>query len=225
LLQKQTRRLVLSIAAVAVFLSALVAILEGLQSGTWLAGLLAGIALAIALLPEEIPAVLTVYTALGARRLARQKALTRRFGAIPTLGAITVLCSDKTGTLTANRMALQCLAIEPGSELSATALRNPTVPRIEEALEAAVLASDIRPIDPMEIALHETWSREAPSRRDRPVAQLVRRYPFSQERLAVIQVWSDPASGAVSASAKGAPEAILALCGLEDSNASSGRGP
>ena len=74
--------------------------------GDWLAALLAGITLAMANIPEEFPVVLTVFLALGAWRMARHQALVRRAPAIEALGAITVLCTDKTGTLTENRMAV-----------------------------------------------------------------------------------------------------------------------
>src|SRR5262249_41059822 len=108
-LQQQTRRVVLVFAALGLGLSALVVILYGLLRGAWLQGLLGGIALGMAMLPEEFPLVLTVFMVMGAWRLSRSRVLTRRAAAIETLGAATVLCIDKTGTLTRNQMAVTAL--------------------------------------------------------------------------------------------------------------------
>jgi Ca2+-transporting ATPase len=109
-LQKQTARLVRNLALLALALSLALVLVHGLIKGDWLQALLAGIALAMAMLPEEYPVVLTVFPALGARRLSKEGVLTRRINAIETLGATTVLCSDKTGTLTENRMTVTHLA-------------------------------------------------------------------------------------------------------------------
>ncbi|MEQ1719928.1 MAG: HAD-IC family P-type ATPase, partial [Nitrosomonas sp.] len=102
-LQKQTAKLIRNLALLALGMSLLLVLVHGLLSGNWLQALLAGIALAMAMLPEEYPVVLTVFPALGAWRLSKEKVLTRRVNAIETLGAISVLCVDKTGTLTENR--------------------------------------------------------------------------------------------------------------------------
>ena len=99
-------RLIRNLAAVGLSLCALAVILYGLSRGNWLQGLLVGIALAMALLPEEIPVVLTVFLALGAWRMSQKRVLTRRMPAIEALGSATVLCVDKTGTLTLNRMSV-----------------------------------------------------------------------------------------------------------------------
>ena len=109
-LQKQTAGLVRNLALLALALSLALVLVHGLIQGDWLQALLAGIALAMAMLPEEYPVVLTVFPALGARRLSKEGVLTRRINAIETLGATTVLCSDKTGTLTGNRMTVTHLA-------------------------------------------------------------------------------------------------------------------
>jgi Ca2+-transporting ATPase len=113
-LQKQTRRLVRTLAIVGLSLCLVLIVVYGLTRGDWLAGLLAGITLAMATLPEEFPVVLTVFLALGAWRISRRRVLTRRVPAIETLGAATVLCVDKTGTLTQNRMAVHTLVANGG---------------------------------------------------------------------------------------------------------------
>jgi len=92
----------------------LTVILFGLLRGSWLQAMLGGIALGMSLLPEEFPLVMTVFTAMGAWRISQERVLTRRAAAIETLGAITVLCTDKTGTLTENRMAVVSISSTDG---------------------------------------------------------------------------------------------------------------
>src|SRR6185295_12530056 len=105
-LHAQTRRLVLIFAAVGSLLSVAAVILYGVLRGDWLQGVLGGIALGMSMLPEEFPLVLAVFTVMGAWRLSRSRVLTRRAEAIETLGSATVLCTDKTGTLTQNTMSV-----------------------------------------------------------------------------------------------------------------------
>jgi Ca2+-transporting ATPase len=114
--------------------------------GGWVEGALAGLTLAMAILPEEFPVVLTVFLALGAWRIARRDVLTRRMPAIETLGAATVLCVDKTGTLTENRMAVK--EVLAGEERA--------------VLAHAALASELAPFDPMDNAILATAAERAP---------------------------------------------------------------
>src|SRR5215470_15870091 len=119
---------------------------------------------AISMVPEEFPVVLTIFLALGAWRISRKRVLTRRVPAIEMLGSATLLCVDKTGTLTMNRMAVH--------EVIAASSHNRS-----EVLTAAMLASGEDPVDPMEIALHEASTRE--SGKPGSVATLIREYPIS----------------------------------------------
>ena len=96
-------------AAVGLSLCVVVIVLYGATRGNWMSGFLAGIALAMSLLPEEIPVVLTVFLAIGAWRMSQRRVLTRRMPAIEALGSATVLCVDKTGTLTLNQMTVRRL--------------------------------------------------------------------------------------------------------------------
>ncbi|HZK48423.1 MAG TPA: cation-transporting P-type ATPase, partial [Thermoleophilia bacterium] len=105
-LQRQSGRLVRNMALVGVFVCCLVVLMYGWTRGDWIDGLLAGVTLAMATLPEEIPVVLTVFLALGAWRISQKNVLTRRIPAVESLGSATVLCVDKTGTLTVNRMTI-----------------------------------------------------------------------------------------------------------------------
>ena len=114
-LQAETRRLVRMFAMVGGAVSALAVLLYGTLRGGWLDALLAGIALGMSMLPEEFPVVLTVFMAMGAWRISRARVLTRRAAAIETLGSATVLCTDKTGTLTQNRMSVAELRLPDGT--------------------------------------------------------------------------------------------------------------
>ena len=107
LLQKETGQLVRNLAMCGLILFAVVVVVYGLTRGNWLNGFLAGITLAMAMLPEEFPVVLTVFLALGAWRISQKRVLTRRVPAVETLGSTSVLCVDKTGTLTLNRMSVR----------------------------------------------------------------------------------------------------------------------
>ncbi len=216
LLQQEINRLVGKIALVGLLLCLIVILAYGLSKGNWLEGILAGITLAMAILPEEFPVVLTIFLALGAWRISQKRVLTRRMPAVETLGSATVLCVDKTGTLTLNRMTVSKLfAGEQFYDLTEYNLGD--IPEgFHELLEFSILASQKDPFDPMEKAfkqlgdkalgqtehLHEDW-------------QLVREYPLSQSLLAISHVWNSPDGQHYVIAAKGAPEAILDLCHLE----------
>lgn len=157
LLQQETGRLVKTLAVVGLTLCVLVVIIYGLTRGntskTWGDGLLVGITMAMATLPEELPVVLTVFLALGAWRISQNRVLTRRMPAIETLGAATVLCVDKTGTLTMNQMSVhQFFAKEQFFDVG-TFDRTPLPEHFHELLEFGILASKKEPFDPMEKAL------------------------------------------------------------------------
>jgi Ca2+-transporting ATPase len=224
-LQKQTTRLVRNLALLALVLSLLLILAHGLIQGDWLQALLAGIALAMALLPEEYPVVLTVFPALGARRLSREGVLTRRINAIETLGATTVLCSDKTGTLTENRMTVTHL-VAGGLDLTESlALDTLAEGRLPEAfhplVELAILASVVDPFDPMEKAFHQLGQRFlADTEHLHHDWRLVRTYALSPALRAMSHVWAAPGDGVQTVAAKGAPEAVMDLCHLDDAQRS-----
>jgi P-type Ca2+ transporter type 2C len=212
-LRRQTRRLVVRFAAVSLSAAVLATVLYGLWRGSWLDALLSGIALGMSMLPEEFPLVLTVFMVMGAWRISRARVLTRRIAAIETLGAATVLCTDKTGTLTQNRMRIAELwaageAWRPGgSGAPAAALR--------ELLEYGILASAPNPFDPMEKAFHALGAELAT---DPQQGRALRwEYGLRSDLLAVTQVWEDPRSDQLAAAVKGAPEAIAGLCRLDPS--------
>ena len=209
-LQVQTRKIVFWAAVAGGLVSVLAAGLYEWIHGSWLQAILAGIALGMSVLPEEFPLVLTVFMVMGAWRLSRANVLTRRPSAIEALGSATVLCSDKTGTLTENRMSVALIRGtgvqwqhgEPPSELDRSSELNSLV-------ETADLASVPESSDPMDLAVGALRGTSGPHTRP----ELLRSYPLTPELLAVTGVWRVSGRG-VLAAAKGAPEAISGLCQL-----------
>ncbi len=215
-LKRQTAVLVRWVAVAAVVLSASAAVLYWATRGDPLQAVLAGLALAMSMLPEEFPVIFTVFMAAGAWRISRHHVLTRRLSVIETLGAATVLCVDKTGTLTENRMTVcQLVTSETSRRLEgATGERLALAPAEEALLATAVLACEIRPFDPMEKALHRL---AAATLTTSPTAgrEFVHEYALSAELLAMTHVWAPPGAGPAIVATKGAPETIAGLCGLD----------
>ena len=211
-LQAETRRLtrLFGVGAVALCLGAVV--LYGLVRGDWLHAILSGIALAMSMLPEEFPVVLTIFTAMGAWRISRARVLTRNAAAIETLGAATVLCSDKTGTLTENRMSVVSLHLGDGQVWQPAVTPAPPSDSLRQLALVGRLASDIEPYDPMELAFHRLAARLEPVA---PPAKLARAYPLTPELMAMTQVWHREGAE-LFAAAKGAPEAVADLCRLDE---------
>jgi P-type Ca2+ transporter type 2C len=217
-LQRETGRLVRIVAIVGIVLCLLAVLLYGLLRGQWLQGVLAGIALAMAILPEEFPVVLTIFLALGGWRIARNHVLTRRMPAIETLGETTVLCVDKTGTLTQNRMSVwRLFAADAAYDVSGPGTEKaPSLPEAFHALvEYSLLASQQAPFDPMEQALRLFGERAlAQTEHLHRDWKLVREYPLSPTLLALSHVWKAPESDDYVVAVKGAPEAVFDLCHL-----------
>lgn len=215
-LQRQTRQLVGRLSIIGAILCTIVVVVYGFTRQDWLNGFLAGITLAMAMLPEEFPVVLTIFLALGAWRIAKKNVLTRRVPAIETLGAATVLCTDKTGTITQNNMTVKRIFadgefFEPGSATSPQSLPE----AFHQMVEFSILASQKKPFDPMEKAikqmgeyhlnhtehLHSDW-------------ELIHEYPLTKQLMAISHVWKSPNGTDYIIAAKGAPEAIADLCHL-----------
>ncbi|MFZ9449851.1 MAG: HAD-IC family P-type ATPase, partial [Alphaproteobacteria bacterium] len=201
-LQLATARLVRRLALVGVALSILVGALHYAREADWLQATLAGITLAMSAMPEELPMVLAIFLAMGAWRLSRHGVLARQPSAVLALGATTVLCVDKTGTITENRIRLERMAI-PGA-----------VAGVEEAVAdarfaplraAALHASHPQGGDPMDRATHALGPA--------PAGGALREYPIEARRPRVAFAWPDGAG--VLVAAKGAPEEIARLCRLD----------
>lgn len=213
-LNKEMGGLVKKITIAAVVLCALVIVTYTLTRGSLVKGFLAGITLAMAVLPEEFPVILTIFMALGAWRMSKRKVLTRKPSAIETLGSATVLCTDKTGTLTQNRMTVT--ALYNGINFHNVTHSKEFSEDFHEIIEYGILSSQANPFDPMEKAitqmgeyhlqgtehLHTDW-------------EMVKEYPLSKELLAMSRVFASKTGEKVIAG-KGAPESIFDLCHLAD---------
>ncbi len=213
-LQAQTRRLVRIFLMIGAPSTILVVLLYGFYRGGWLDALLAGIAVGMSMLPEELPIVLTVFMAMGAWRISQARVLTRRAAAIETLGSATVLCTDKTGTLTENRMTI-AEAWSKGMKAPWTSraegLKLP--PALLPLAEAGFLASAPIPFDPMDKAFHELGREQMTTPAQE--LELVHTYGLRPDLLAITQVWKSKSGGTrQTVAAKGAPEAIASLCHL-----------
>ena len=214
-LMRDVKHLVRNVALVALLLCAVVVAVYGLVRLEWLNGFLAGITLGMAILPEEFPVVLTIFLALGAWRLSRSNVLTRRAPVIETLGSATVLCVDKTGTLTENRMSVSAFLV--GQEMYDVGSTAMLPESFHQLTEFSILACKQDPFDPMEKALmdlggrllsdtghlHKDWT-------------LVQEYPLSKELRAMSNVWKSKDGAEHVIASKGAPESIADLCHFDD---------
>ena len=213
-LKKEITSLVKKLTIIAAMLCALVIVGYTLTRGNLINGFLAGITLAMAVLPEEFPVILTVFMALGAWRMSKKKVLTRNPSAIETLGSATVLCTDKTGTLTENKMTVSQLY--NGKEFHSVANQDELKEDFHEIMEFGILSSQTNPFDPMEQAItgmakmylkgtehiHKNW-------------KMIKEYPLSKELLAMSRVFSEKNTQQQIIATKGAPEAIFDLCHLD----------
>jgi Ca2+-transporting ATPase len=235
-LQRHSARLVRNMAFVGLFVCALVVVIYGLTRGHWVDGLLAGLTLAMATLPEEIPVVLTIFLALGAWRISQKRVLTRRIPAVESLGSATVLCVDKTGTLTLNKMTIARLyaaggfleiaqehegevvdTTKTGDAQAKSPLEEAAYEDFHRLMEYGILASELDPFDPMEKAftrLGERYFKDTEHLHGD--WSLVHEYPLSRELLAMSHVWQSPQGDAYVIASKGAPEAVANLCHLDE---------
>ncbi|KAF0204900.1 MAG: cation transporting P-type [Gallionellaceae bacterium] len=211
-LQQEIRKLVRNLAIIGVSLSLLLLLIQGLMQGDWLHALLSGITLAMSILPEEYPVVLTVFMAMGAWRISKHRVLTRRVNTVEALGSATVLCVDKTGTLTFNRMEVQELIVN-GLSFATNHARAPLPETFHELVEFGILASETAPFDPMEKAIHEL-GRNYLSDTEHLHGDwaLAHEYSLSPDLLALSHVWKAHDRNEYVVAAKGAPEAIADLC-------------
>lgn len=214
-LKREMGSLIKKLAIIGISLCLLVIAVYTMSRGDLLKGFLAGLTLAMAMLPEEFPVVLAVFMALGAWRMSKQRVLTRKPAAIETLGSATVLCSDKTGTLTQNKMTVAWLY--NGSEFFSLADDKSFPGKFHEIFEYGMLSSQTNPFDPMEKAIlkmselhlngtdhiHTDW-------------EMLKEYPLSKDLLAMSRVFRQTGTDEKTIAVKGAPEAIFDLCHLDE---------
>ncbi|MDD2822904.1 MAG: cation-translocating P-type ATPase [Candidatus Daviesbacteria bacterium] len=198
-LQEETNKFIYKLALLGGILCLVVVIIYGVIRNNWMEGFLAGITLSLSILPEEFVVIMTVFLALGAWRISKKGVLTKDIPAIETLGATTVLCVDKTGTVTFNKMSVAELFHQENTSE-------------QELLEYAVSASRKNTFDPVEIAILEKAKNQ-----DIKIIEnkeLIKEYTFSKEIMAITNVWQLEGSKNYIFSAKGAPETIIKLCKL-----------
>ncbi|AFY96906.1 cation-translocating P-type ATPase [Chamaesiphon minutus] len=217
-LQREMNRLVNRLFGIALSLCVAIVVIYGATTGNWLKGVLAGITLAMAILPNEFPVVVTIFLVLGAWRISQNHVLTRRTSAVETVGSATVLCVDKTGTLTLNQMAVQQLfaynhAENPQPYDLALHSQMPLPEAVHALVEFCILASQRDPFDPMEKAFKELGDRSlANTEHLHNNWTLLREYPLSPDLLAMSHVWRSADDKQYEIATKGAPEAIANLC-------------
>lgn len=209
-LEKQIQRFVRAMAFIGGAFFLLVWALNFANGHNVLDSLLKGLTLAMSILPEEIPVAFTTFMALGAWRMMQLGILVKRSRTVETLGAATVICTDKTGTITQNRMELAFVQL-PG----AGAPLGPDQWDGQDAahlLEVAMWASEPVPFNPMEIALHGAYALHSPTDQ-RGSHRMVHEYPLGGRPPMMTHIFSD-GQGKPIVAAKGAPEAIVEVCGL-----------
>lgn len=203
-LQKQTGKLVKLCAGIAAVLFALVGtvtwfnIPDHIIKDRVIESILSGITLAMAMIPEEFPVILTVFLSMGAWRLAKQHSLVRKLPSVETLGAISVLCVDKTGTITMNQMAVR----------EAWAANDDQ----HRLVEVMGMACETEAYDPMEKAMLAYCESNDFTKDHLFGGELVTEYPFTNETKMMGHVWKR--EDGITMAAKGSPESILALCSL-----------
>jgi Ca2+-transporting ATPase len=179
------------------------------RSGNVLSSLLMALTLAMSILPEEIPVAFTTFMALGAWRLMKMGIVVKQMKTVETLGSATIICTDKTGTITENKMTLAKLFVfgsknitDPDGELNEGE---------RELLTLSMWASEPIPFDPMEVALHSAYSKLGTD--DRSRYSLMHEYPLSGKPPMMTHVFEDAAGQRIIA-AKGAPEALVKVSNL-----------
>lgn len=203
-LQRDVDQIVRVVGVLGIFTVLSVVLIYGSTRNNWLEGGLAGIAAAMALIPEEFPVILTLFMAIGAWRMSKARVIARQPSAIESLGSISVLCVDKTGTITENRMAVKEVIVNKEILLVDQSSANPTV---QELLNTAALACPLHSYDPMDIAFKSL-------KNDSQERDSLAEFPVTNERLAYIHAWS--ISNKTVIAAKGAPETIAKLCRIQE---------
>lgn len=210
LLQQETKRIVKTFSILGLGVCILLVIVYGITRGNWIDGVLYGLSLAMAMLPEEFAVVLTLFMALGAWRLSKINVLTRKPSSIETLGSVTVLCTDKTGTLTENKMTASKLFVN-GQTCDIEKGNTVVDKNFSELVETGVLASQATPFDPMEKAI-AALEKKQENNNENSKLNFLKEYPLSPQLFAMSRVYGLPNGDKKLVATKGAPEAIAELC-------------
>ncbi len=172
--------------------------------------LLKALTLAMSILPEEIPVALTTFMALGAWRLMKLGIVVKQMKTVETLGSATVICTDKTGTLTENKMSLAKLFILASQKICDP--ESVSTDDEKELIRLAMWASEPIPFDPMEVALHNAYAKIMLTD-ERPGYKMIHEYPLDGKPPMMTHLFEDGAAKRIIA-AKGAPEALMSVCSL-----------
>ncbi len=211
-LQLQIRNFVKGMAVIGVIIFLAVCIFSFVKTGDFVTSLLSGLTLAMSVLPEEIPVAFTTFMALGAWKLMREGIIIKRSSIVETLGSVSVICTDKTGTITENSMQLKHLydfrsdRIYEETEFNTTALN--------DLIDYAMWSSEPVPFDPMEITLHKIYeqNRKPDQRKD---YQMFHEYPLEGKPPMMTHLFENEQKDRIIA-AKGAPEAIISVSNLSE---------
>lgn len=211
-LQIQITRFVKSMAVVGIVVFLMVCVYSFWQSGNFIESLLAGLTLAMSILPEEIPVAFTTFMALGAWKLMREGIIIKRSSVVETLGSTSVICTDKTGTITENSMRLNALFdYQSNTIYNENAFNSPA---LSELISFAMWGSEPVPFDPMEKALHQVYE-QTQSKDQRKDFQMIHEYPLEGKPPMMTHLFENNSGKRIIAT-KGAPEAILAVSNLTE---------
>lgn len=205
-LQRQIRNFVKKMAIAGIIIFLVVWGINYFHSKNILDSLLKSLTLAMSILPEEIPVAFTTFMALGAWRLMKMGIIVKQTKTVETLGSATVICTDKTGTITENKMTLARLFVFPACKMFSP--DSITENAAKELVHLAMWSSEPIPFDPMEIALHNAYSLLGND--ERPVYKMIHEYPLSGRPPMMTHIFENESANRIIA-AKGAPEALMSV--------------
>lgn len=208
-LQKQIKSFVGRMALIGIIFFAVVWTIHFFRSHTLVDSLLKALSLAMSILPEEIPVAFTTFMAIGAWRLSKLGVIVKHISTIETLGSATVICVDKTGTITKNRMELAAVYAFNDRTVTSPAAGNTGA---NEVIRMAMWASEPIPFDPMEISLHQAYAKIT-SFDERKLFRIIHEYPLGGQPPFMTHIFED-GNGKRIIGAKGAPEGIMSACKL-----------
>lgn len=216
LLQKETVSIVRTVAIIGLALCIFITVLYGITRNDWPGGVLAGITLSMSMIPEEFTVVFIIFLTFGAWRISKHQVLARNRSSIETLGAATVICVDKTGTITENKMTLTYVIPKDQELIREIPLQDSIPENYYGVLHYGLLASQRHPFDPIEKELLEK-GRKYLKKTDIPGDdwKLIKEFALTKELLAMGCVWDSGGQDGSAIAVKGAPEAIVALCGCD----------
>lgn len=211
-LQIQVRKFVKGMAMIGIVIFLMVCIFSYVNTGDWVTSLLSGLTLAMSVLPEEIPVAFTTFMALGAWKLMREGIIIKRSSIVETLGSTTLICTDKTGTITENSMHLVHLYDYNSGKIYEE--KDFGSGDLNELIDYAMWSSEPVPFDPMEITLHKTYEQTQKTD-ERKEYQLFHEYPLEGKPPMMTHLFENKKKNRIIA-AKGAPEAILNVSSLSE---------